>query len=239
MTRRVPDFRGMRTSLQTANADRDGAWREHLVVPRMPARDWRRGRASAREAKPMGAMQRVIFLVRVMAVMQAVMRSPIGRRVMALNRKAADKSQKRGPRLALARSRAPKREGGSDMRFIVWVLVGIVIGAAGAVIYSVKSGRDLREALDDVRADLEKRDMDAFGSRLEARFTAMQAQLEERMGQVKERASGGADVAVQTAEAVTETAADAGSQVVEAAGEAAEDAKGAVEDVVAEARQES
>lgn len=226
MARRIPDLRGMRTTLLTANANGDGAWREHLVMPRMPARDWRRGRTGAREEKPMAAMQRILFLVRVVAIMQAIMRSPVGRRAMALNRAAGDKSKNRGPRLLPARPRARKRESGSDMKFIVGVLVGIVIGAAGAVIYSVKSGRDLREALDDVRADLEKRDMDAFGSRLEARFNAMQAQLEERIGQVKERAAGGADVAV-------ETAGDLADVTAEAAGEAADVAAEAAEDVVA------
>lgn len=170
----------------------------------------------------MGAIQRIMFLVRAVAILQAIMASPIGRRAIALNRKATAKP-KTGPRLVAVGRRAIRRDrrSGSDMKFIVGVLFGIVIGAAGAVLYSVKSGRDLREALDDIRADLEKRDMDAVGSRLEARFTAMQSQLEERIGQVRERAAGGTDVSIETAgEAVSDAASEAVDAVTDTVAEA-------------------
>ncbi len=86
------------------------------------------------------------------------------------------------------------------MKFLTGLLAGIVIGAAGAVLYSVKSGRDLRVALDEVRADFDKRDMDAIGARLEAQFTALTAQLETRIGQVRERASSTPDQVVDLAQ---------------------------------------
>jgi gas vesicle protein len=95
------------------------------------------------------------------------------------------------------------------MKFLTGLLAGIVIGAAGAVLYSVKSGRDLRVALDEVRADFDKRDMDAIGARLEAQFTALTAQLETRIGQVRERASSTPDQVVDLAQSAAADATDA------------------------------
>jgi gas vesicle protein len=167
----------------------------------------------------MGSMQRILLLLRIAATLRMLSSSPLVRRAMALNRQAP-LPPKRALRLPRARRR--KQDEGVPMKFVVGLLVGIVVGAAGAVLYSVKSGRDLREALDDVRGELEKRDVEALGARLETRFAAMQAQLEERIGQVRERATGIADqasgVEVGSAEAA-EVAA-----VVEAAAEVAAEA---------------
>jgi gas vesicle protein len=110
------------------------------------------------------------------------------------------------------------------MKLVVGFLSGLVLGAVGAVAYSVQSGRDLREAFDEVRSDLSKRDLDALGARLESRVTEMQAQLETRIAQVRERAASAMDEATPV---VTDAVDSAGS----AAGEAAV----TVEDAVAEA----
>jgi len=176
----------------------------------------------------MGSMQRIMLLMRIAATLRMLSSSPFVRRAMALNKQAAS-PPKRGLHLSPARRR--KRNEGDSMKFVIGLLAGIAIGAAGAVLYSVKSGRDLREALDDVRGELEKRDVDALGARLETRFAAMQAQLEERIGQVRERATGvadqGAGVAVETVEAaevaaVVEAAAETAVPVAEVASPAPE-----------------
>jgi gas vesicle protein len=101
------------------------------------------------------------------------------------------------------------------MKFVVGFLSGLVLGAVGAVAYSVQSGRDLREAFDEVRSDLNKRDLEALGSRLEARFAEMQAQLESRIGQVRERATTAVDGAAETAQAAAEDAAETAQAAVE------------------------
>jgi hypothetical protein len=73
------------------------------------------------------------------------------------------------------------------MKFVVGFIGGVVVGAAGAVAYSVRSGRDLREAFEEVRTDINKRDFDALGARLEAGVAEIQAMLETRMKEVRER----------------------------------------------------
>ena len=105
--------------------------------------------------------------------------------------------------------------GGSIMKFVVGFLAGLVLGAVGAVAYSVQSGRDLREAFDEVRSDLDDRDLEALGSRLEARFSEMQAQLESRIGQVRERATTTVDDAAETAKAAVADAAETAQAAVE------------------------
>lgn len=66
------------------------------------------------------------------------------------------------------------------MRFIFGLLTGLVIGAAGAVFYSVQTGRDLREEFERVRSDIQARDLDALGGRLEERLKDLQSSLEQR-----------------------------------------------------------
>jgi gas vesicle protein len=113
------------------------------------------------------------------------------------------------------------------MKFILGLLTGTVIGAVGAVAYSMQTGRDLRDALDDVRADLNSRDLDALGSRLEARFNEMQAQIESRIGQVRERAAAAADDAGEAVEEKVDETVEAAANAAETAQEAVEDAAGA------------
>jgi gas vesicle protein len=118
-------------------------------------------------------------------------------------------------RLCGVRSQLRSHLGGISMKFVVGFLSGLVLGAVGAVAYSVQSGRDLREAFDEVRSDLNKRDLEALGSRLEARFAEMQAQLESRIGQVRERATTAVDGAAETAQAAAEDAAETAQAAVE------------------------
>ncbi len=108
------------------------------------------------------------------------------------------------------------------MKFIVGLLTGVILGAVGAVVYSAKSGRDLRETYEDVRSDLGSRDFDALGSRLEARFTEMQAQLEQRISEVRERATTAMEHAGDAAQDAAEDAGESAEAAVERAGEAAQ-----------------
>ena len=101
------------------------------------------------------------------------------------------------------------------MKFLVGFLAGLVVGAMGAVMYSVQSGRDLREAYQEVREDLSKRDLDALGARLESRVTEMQAQLETRIAQVREKASAAVEDARSTADATSDAAAEAAAEATE------------------------
>jgi gas vesicle protein len=79
------------------------------------------------------------------------------------------------------------------MKFVVGFLSGVVVGAVGAVAYSIQTGRDLREAFDEVRSDLSRRDLDVLGARLESRVSEMQVQLEARIAQVREKAATAAE----------------------------------------------
>lgn len=124
------------------------------------------------------------------------------------------------------------------MKFIFGLAVGLVLGAVGAVAYSIQSGRDLREAFDEVRSDLGRGDLDALGARLEARVTEMQTQLEARIGEIRERATAAVGATADTsgvavdistpeaaeakaaAEAAAAVAADAETMATTAADEA-------------------
>jgi len=108
------------------------------------------------------------------------------------------------------------------MKFAFGFLSGMVVGAAGAVLYSVKTGRDLREEYEQIRSDIQGRDMDALGSLLESRFKELQSMVEERIAQAREAAGSQAEAdaldeaATQVAEAV-EAAEEAAEEAVEAA----------------------
>jgi hypothetical protein len=108
------------------------------------------------------------------------------------------------------------------VKFVTGLLTGLVLGAAGAVAYSVKSGSDFRQAFEEVRSDVERRDFEALGARLEARVAEMQAQLESRIGEVRERATAAIEHAGKTAEVAAEDAGDAVEGAAEAAGAAVE-----------------
>ena len=130
------------------------------------------------------------------------------------------------------------------MKFVIGFLGGLVVGAVGAVAYSVQTGKDLREIVDEVRSDLSKRDLDALGARLETRVSEMQKELESRIAAVKEKASAAvdeaspaihsgiaADAAGDTADAAVADATDAAEteSVVEAVGDEVADARDAIE----------
>ena len=74
------------------------------------------------------------------------------------------------------------------MKFIVGVLTGAVLGVAGAIAYSFKSGRDLREVFETTKSEIENTDFEALGQQFEARMGEMQAQFEERLNEVKANA---------------------------------------------------
>ena len=74
------------------------------------------------------------------------------------------------------------------MGFVMGLLTGLVFGAVGAVLYSVQTGRDLRDEFEQVRSDVQRRDFDALGGRLEERFKELQGSLEERIGQARDSA---------------------------------------------------
>ena len=95
------------------------------------------------------------------------------------------------------------------MKFIIGFLGGLVVGAAGAIAYSMQTGRDLREIVDDVRSDLSKRDLDALGARLEGRVSEMQKELEGRIAAIKEKASAAVD---EAAPAIHSALDEAGSK---------------------------
>jgi gas vesicle protein len=93
------------------------------------------------------------------------------------------------------------------MGFFMGLLVGLVTGAAGAVLYTVQTGRDLRQEFEQMRSEVQQRDFDALGKHLEDRFRELQSGLEERITQARDTAAKAAD---DTAEAV-ESAADEAS----------------------------
>ena len=66
------------------------------------------------------------------------------------------------------------------MRFILGAVAGFAAGMAASTLSSGKLGRDLRDELEGIRADVEKRDFEAVGGRLEERFKDLQASLEQR-----------------------------------------------------------
>lgn len=114
-----------------------------------------------------------------------------------------------------------KPEGIVDMKFILGLLAGLVLGAMGAVLYSVRSGRDLRDSFEQVRADLQARDIEALGSRLESQIHELQAQLDERIGQARERATATADDAAGAVDSAVDQVADAAKRGSSRASEAA------------------
>lgn len=111
------------------------------------------------------------------------------------------------------------------MKFIIGFLSGMVVGAAGAVAYSVQTGRDLREVADEIRSDLSKRDLDALGARLEGSVSDLQNQLSGLIAAVNDRAT-----AVTDRTDGIGSAGDAIDGAVDAADEVADAAEGARKD---------
>ena len=113
----------------------------------------------------------------------------------------------RATSVGLVKATRPARsrdEGGGDP----WVSSsecspGSLIGAAGAVLYSVQTGRDLRKEFEQVRAEVQRRDLDALGKHLEERFKELQVGLEERVAQARETSTKAVDEAAEKAESAT------------------------------------
>ena len=87
------------------------------------------------------------------------------------------------------------------MGFIIGLLSGLLVGAAGAVLYTVQTGRDLRQEFDQVRSEIQQRDFDALGKHLEDRFKELQASLEDRLADARESATRATDQASAAADA--------------------------------------
>ncbi len=112
------------------------------------------------------------------------------------------------------------------MKVVVGFLGGLVIGAVGAVAYSVQTGRDLREVYEEVRSEIGKGDLDALGARVESAVAEMQVQLEARIAQVRDLAAAASEEA--PAEAAGEAVAEAVTDLANAVDAAvAEDSAGA------------
>ncbi len=95
------------------------------------------------------------------------------------------------------------------MKFVTGLLTGLALGAAGAVYYSVKSDRDLRAMYEEIRAEVDAGNFEALGQRVERGFTELQAEIEERVSQVRSGAQSALDQAGSTADDVADEAADA------------------------------
>ena len=92
------------------------------------------------------------------------------------------------------------------MGVFMGLLVGLVTGAAAAVLYTVQTGRDLRQEFELMRTEVQQRDFDALGKHLEDRFRELQSGLEERIGQARDTASKVADDAAETVESAADDA---------------------------------
>jgi gas vesicle protein len=97
------------------------------------------------------------------------------------------------------------------LRFIIGLLVGLVTGATAAVVYSIQTGRGYREAFEQLRAELDERDIEVLGARLDARFTELQSRLEAGIGMARERAAAAIDQAADLGHAQADRAVDTAS----------------------------
>ena len=95
------------------------------------------------------------------------------------------------------------------MKFVTGLLTGVALGAAGAVYYSVKSGRDLRSMYEEIRSEVDAGNYEALGQRVERGFADIQAEIETRVNQVRSGASDALDQVKDNAEDVADDAADA------------------------------
>jgi gas vesicle protein len=111
------------------------------------------------------------------------------------------------------------------MKFIVGVLTGFILGALAAIMYSVSTGRDLREEYAGVRDEVMRRDFESLSNRLEQRAAELQATVQDRMNQMQ----GGAGTNGSAGE-VIEDAKDAAGDAADTAAKAVDDAADAVED---------
>src|SRR6478752_3875802 len=97
------------------------------------------------------------------------------------------------------------------MKFIVGVATGIVLGIAGAIAYSFKSGRDLREVFETTKSDIENADFDEMGKQLDAAVSTATDAINKARGKAD---SAGDDLADAAGDAVDD-AADTATDLVE------------------------
>src|SRR5262245_44621158 len=110
------------------------------------------------------------------------------------------------------------------MKFILGLFVGAVLGAVGAVMYSVSTGRDLREEYAGVRDEVMRRDFESLSNRLEQRFGELQTTIQDRVTQMQSAGTNGS--AGEAIDDVKDAASDAADDAAKAVGDAAD----AVED---------
>ena len=116
------------------------------------------------------------------------------------------------------------------MKFITGLMTGVALGAAGAVYYSIRSGKDLRATYEDVRSEIDARNYEALGARIERGFADIQAELEQRLNQVRAGATAGLEDAESAASDATDEISDNAASVADDAS----DALDTVQDVVAD-----
>ena len=109
------------------------------------------------------------------------------------------------------------------MKFVTGLLTGLALGAAGAVYYSVKSGRDLRSMYEEIRAEVDAGNYEALGQRVERGFTELQAEIEDRVNQVRSGAQSALDQVKDNADDVVSDATEAVEGSVGDAADAASD----------------
>jgi gas vesicle protein len=102
--------------------------------------------------------------------------------------------------IGLRATRRCLMRGGSSMGFIMGLLTGLVVGAIGAVFYSIQTGRDLRDEFEQVRTQVQKRDFDALANLVDQRFRELQTGIDERIAQVRDAASKATNEAQSAAE---------------------------------------
>ena len=99
------------------------------------------------------------------------------------------------------------------MGFIIGLLGGLVAGAAGAVLYSMQTGRDLRDEFQQVRSEIQARDFEGLANHLEDRLKEVQASIEKLRSETDQ---GARDVADDLRSAAGDAAKDVKSATNEA-----------------------
>jgi gas vesicle protein len=120
------------------------------------------------------------------------------------------------------------------MKFILGLLTGIVLGAIGAVLYSVSTGRDLREEYAGIRDEVMQRDFDALSKRLEDRANELQTTLQDRVNQIQGSTPGSNGSAGDAIADAGDAAGKAVDDVAKKAKGVAKDAGAAVDDAASE-----
>jgi hypothetical protein len=89
--------------------------------------------------------------------------------------------------------------------FMAGIIVGFGMGLASSIVYSGQTGKDLREVYAGVRKNVESVDLEQFGQEVQATVAQAQAQVVEKIAEVRGKSSGTDGVAYEaTAETVTD-----------------------------------